>query len=118
MEKNTDALLEKIGKESFINWDSFSQSSTEVARAIDELTNALTEFREIQHKSFIQTSIYIINITVRKLKGLDIPDVLQAVKSKKLPKEALRGVLNRFKLDGENLELVESKEQLQETAKK
>lgn len=110
MEKNTDALLEKIGKESFINWDSFSQSSTEVARAIDELTNALTEFREIQHKSFIQT--------MRKLKGLDIPDVLQAVKSKKLPKEALRGVLNRFKLDGENLELVESKEQLQETAKK
>lgn len=55
---------------------------------------------------------------MRKLKGLDVPDVLQAVKSKKLPKEALRGVLSRFKLEGDNLELVESKEQLQEAAKK
>jgi hypothetical protein len=55
---------------------------------------------------------------VRKLKSLDIPDLLQAVKSKKLPKEALRGVLGRFKLEGENLELLESKESLQENAKK
>lgn len=55
---------------------------------------------------------------MRKLKSLDIPDLLQAVKSKKLPKEALRGVLGRFKLEGENLELLESKESLQENAKK
>lgn len=50
---------------------------------------------------------------MRKLKSLDIPDLLQAVKGKKLPKEALRGVLNRFKLEGDNLGLVETKEQLQ-----
>jgi len=47
---------------------------------------------------------------VKKLKGLDIPDLLQAVKAKKLPREALRSVLGRFKLEGENLELVESAE--------
>lgn len=66
--------------------------------------------REVQHKSFIQT--------MRKLKSLDIPDLLQAVKSKKLAKEALRGVVGRFKLEGDSLELIESKEQLQENAKK
>lgn len=37
---------------------------------------------------------------VKKLKSLDVPDLLQAVKGKKLPKEALRGVLGRFKLEG------------------
>lgn len=47
---------------------------------------------------------------MKKLKGLDIPDLLQAVKAKKLPREALRGVLGRFKLEGENLELTESAE--------
>lgn len=105
MEKNTDAILEKVGKETFVNWDQFSQSSSDVARSIDQLNNSLALFREVQHKSFIQT--------MKKLKSLDLPDVLQAVKSKKLPKEALRGVLNRFKLNGDNLELVESKEHLQ-----
>ncbi len=55
---------------------------------------------------------------MRKLKSLDIPDLLQAVKSKKLAKEALRGVVGRFKLEGDSLELIESKEQLQENAKK
>lgn len=99
VEKNTDAILEKVGKDSFINWDLFSQSSTDVARSIDQLNAALGLFREVQHKSFIQTSKSSF-ILVRKLKSLDIPDLLQAVKSKKLPKEALRGVLNRFKLDG------------------
>jgi hypothetical protein len=35
VEKNTDSILEKVGKEPFVNWDNFSQSSTDVARAID-----------------------------------------------------------------------------------
>lgn len=56
VEKNTDKILEKIGKDSFVNWDSFTQSSSQVARTIDELTTALAIFREIQHKNFIQTS--------------------------------------------------------------
>lgn len=56
IEKNSDKILEKVGKEPFVNWESFSQSSTEVARSIDELNSSLAVFREIQHKSFIQTS--------------------------------------------------------------
>lgn len=47
---------------------------------------------------------------MKKLKGLDVPDLLQAVKNKKLPKEALRGVIGRFKLEGDNLDLNESSE--------
>jgi len=35
---------------------------------------------------------------MKKLKSLDLPDLIGAVKSKKLPKEALRGVLPRFKV--------------------
>lgn len=38
---------------------------------------------------------------MKKLKSYDLPDLIGAVKAKKLPKEALRGVLARFKL-GEN----------------
>lgn len=56
VESQTEAILEKVGKESFINWDSFSQISVDVARSIDELNNALGIFREVQHKAFIQTS--------------------------------------------------------------
>ena len=42
--------------------------------------------------------VYFSITIVKKLKSLDLPDLLQAVQSKKLPKEALRGVLSRFKL--------------------
>ena len=55
---------------------------------------------------------------MKKLKSLDVPDLLQSVKNKKLPKEALRGVLNRFKEEGGNLELVESAEELKQAARK
>jgi hypothetical protein len=34
---------------------------------------------------------------VKKLKSLDLPDLIKTVKAKNLPKEALRGVLTRFK---------------------
>jgi len=40
---------------------------------------------------------------MKKLKGLDVPDMIKTVKNKKLPKEALRGVLARFKLNGDVL---------------
>ena len=55
---------------------------------------------------------------MKKLKSLDLPDLVKTVKAKKLPKEALRTVLPRFKLDGEKLELVESADSLKETAVK
>jgi hypothetical protein len=37
---------------------------------------------------------------MKKLKSLDLPDLIKTVKAKKLPKEALKSVLPRFKLDG------------------
>jgi hypothetical protein len=46
---------------------------------------------------------------VKKLKGLDIPDSIESVKSKKLPKEVLKPLIPRFKLENGNIELVESK---------
>ena len=68
----------------------------------------MVRFREFQHKSFIQTSIKYINL-VKKLKSLDLPDLIAAVKAKKLPKEALRAVLPRFKLgENEKIELVDT----------
>ncbi len=36
---------------------------------------------------------------MKKLKGYDIPDLIKTVKSKKLPKEALKSISNRFKLN-------------------
>jgi hypothetical protein len=56
---------------------------------------------------------------VKKLKSLDLPDLIGAVKSKKLPKEALRGVLTRFKVgESEKIELVEPVETLKSNANK
>ena len=55
---------------------------------------------------------------VKKLKSLDLPDLITTVKSKKLPKEALRGVLGRFKLNEDKIELVESVDTLKENATK
>lgn len=56
---------------------------------------------------------------MKKLKSLDLPDLIGAVKSKKLPKEALRGVLTRFKVgESEKIELVEPVETLKSNANK
>jgi hypothetical protein len=55
---------------------------------------------------------------MKKLKSLDLPDLISAVKSKKLPKEALRGVLPRFKVAGDKIELTESVETLKQNATK
>ncbi len=55
---------------------------------------------------------------MKKLKSLDLPDLIRTVKAKKLPKEALRTVLPRFQLDGEKLTLIESAETLKENALK
>jgi hypothetical protein len=55
---------------------------------------------------------------MKKLKSLDLPDLIKTVKAKKLPKEALRTVLSRFQLDGDKLNLVEPAETLKESAVK
>jgi hypothetical protein len=36
---------------------------------------------------------------MKKLKGLDIPDLIKTVKAKKLPKEALKSILPKFQLN-------------------
>jgi hypothetical protein len=47
-------------------------------------------------KEFHPVKYFLFN-EVKKMKSLDLPDLIGAVKSKKLPKEAIRGVLTRFK---------------------
>jgi len=56
---------------------------------------------------------------MKKLKGFDIPDLIKTVKSKKLPKEALRSIGGRFKLnEPKKLELADNAENLRNEAKK
>lgn len=55
---------------------------------------------------------------MKKLKSLDLPDLIKTVKAKKLPKEALRTILPRFALDGDKLSLIESADSLKESAQK
>lgn len=49
---------------------------------------------------------------MRKLKSLDVSDVLKSVKGKKLPKEALKTILPRFRLEKGELQLKENVESL------
>jgi hypothetical protein len=55
---------------------------------------------------------------VKKLKSLDIPDLVKSVKNHKLPKEALRSIIPRFNINEGKLELIESKETLKKNAEK
>ena len=110
VEKNFENILQIVGENAYVNWDKFTKSSSEVVKTIDELSKSLAIFREAQHKNFIQT--------MKKLKSLDLPDLIRTVKAKKLPKEALRTILSRFQLDGEKLTLIESAETLKESALK
>ena len=43
---------------------------------------------------------------MKKLKSLDLPDLIKTVKAKKLPKEVLKSVLPRFKLSEQKIDLV------------
>lgn len=104
VEKNFDKIQTLVGEESYVNWEEFTKSSTDVVKTIDELGKNISIFREAQHKNFIQT--------MKKLKSLDVPDLIKTVKAKKLPREALRGLLVRFKLEGEDLSLNEPAEKL------
>ena len=53
---------------------------------------------------------------MKKLKGCDIPDLIKTVKAKKLPKEALKTISARFKLNEDKVELVEASDKLREEA--
>ena len=45
IEKNYDAILELVGKESYVSWDDFSKNSSEVVKNIDEFAKNLSVFR-------------------------------------------------------------------------
>jgi len=110
IESNFEAVLELVGQESFVNWEGFTKSSSQLSKQMEDLAKQLTIFRDVQQRRFITT--------MKQLKGFDIPDLIKTVKSKKLPKEALKTILSRFQLNGEKLELVESTEALKAESKK
>ena len=56
VEKNYDRIQELVGEESYVNWEDFTKSSSDVVKTIDDLGKNLAVFREAQHKNFIQTS--------------------------------------------------------------
>lgn len=58
LQQNLDQILELVGQDAFINWDSFSQNSSEIVTSIDELNRNMAIIREIQHRNFIQASNY------------------------------------------------------------
>ncbi|GEM_PF-3373204 len=109
IEQNYDAILELVGQDSYVNWDTFTKSSTEFIKTLEELAKNIAILREIQHKKFI--------ITMKKLKGVDVPDLIKTVRSKKLPKEALKAILPRFKLNEGKIELAESTDALKTESK-
>jgi hypothetical protein len=108
LESNYDHILSLVGQDSYIEWDTFTKSSTGLTKQIDELAKTLSIYRDIQQRRFI--------INMKKLKGYDIPDLVKTVKAKKLPKEALKSITSRFTLNGDKVELVESADKLKEEA--
>jgi hypothetical protein len=110
IEANFDAVLELVGQESFVNWEGFIKSSTQLKKEAEDLSKQLAIFRDAQQRRFVTT--------MKQLKGYDIPDLIKTVKSKKLPRETLKTIVNRFKLVGEKLELVDPIENLKAESKK
>lgn len=100
IEQNFDSILQLTGQDSYVNWDTFTKSSTEYMKALDDLAKNIAILKEIQQKKFI--------VTMKKLKSSDIPDLIKTVRSKKLPKEALKTILSRFKLNDGKVELIDS----------
>ena len=92
------------GQDSYVNWDAFTKNSSEFMKSLDELAKNIATLREIQHKKFI--------LTMKRLKGSDVPDLIKTVRAKKLPKEALKAIVGRFKMNEGKLELAESVEAL------
>jgi hypothetical protein len=73
-------------------------------KSLDELAKSIAIIKEIQHKKFI--------LTMKKLKSADVPDLIKTVRAKKLPKEALKAIIGRFKLNDGKVELQDSVESL------
>ncbi len=67
-----------MGAESYVNWDIFTKSTSELTKNVDQLIKTLSEFRELQQKRFLDS--------MKKMKSTDIPDLIKTVKAKKLPR--------------------------------
>lgn len=78
IEANFDLVLELVGQESFINWEGFTKSSTQLKKQAEDLAKQLAIFRDVQQRRFVTT--------MKQLKGYDIPDLIKTVKAKKLPR--------------------------------
>ena len=91
IEANYDRIFELVGTESYVNWEIFTKTSTDLSKQMDELMRGLSIYREIQQKRFLNA--------MKKLKSTDLPDLLKTVKSKKLPKEALKAIVDKFDFD-------------------
>ena len=53
---------------------------------------------------------------MKKMKGADLPDMFKAVKANKLHPKALKSIVSRFRLNGEDIELAEPLETLKQEA--
>jgi hypothetical protein len=100
IEANYDHILELTGQDAFVNWETFTKNSTEFIKTLEELAKNIAIIREIQQKKFI--------ITMKKLKSTDVPDLIKTVRAKKLPKEVLKAILSRFRMNEGKIELVQS----------
>jgi DNA-binding GntR family transcriptional regulator len=78
IEQHFDDILALTGSDSFVNWETFTKSSTDFIRSLEELAKNIAILREIQQKKFITT--------MKRLKSADIPDLIKTVRSKKLPR--------------------------------
>ena len=110
IENSFDDILKATGENSFVEWEAFTKASTGLTKQMEELAKSLNIYREIQQRRFI--------INMKKLKSCDIPDLIKTVKSKKLPKEALKSISGRFKLNEEKAELAEPVEKIKEESDK
>jgi hypothetical protein len=45
VEANFDAILEKVGENSYVDWESFTKGSSDVVKTIDELNKTIAIFR-------------------------------------------------------------------------
>lgn len=108
IEASFDDILGQLGEASFVQWDGFTKSSTGLTKQMEELVKSLSIYKEIQQRRFMGT--------MKKLKGCDVPDLIKTVKSKKLPKEALKAIAPQFKFEGDKLVLSQTAEALKEEA--
>lgn len=80
-----------------MNWETFTKSTSELSKNVDQLINTLTAFKELQQKRFIDS--------MKRMKGNDIPDLIKTVKAKKLPREALKSILSKFTVEDNKVSL-------------